>query len=154
MRRADREISDINQIEEIIHKADVCRIALANDNYPYIVTLNFGYINEPEMRFYFHCAREGKKLEMIARNNHVCFEMDTDHLIYNGKKGCDWGMHFSSVVGYGNITIVTEISEKTSGMNCIMKHYGGEGEYLYDEKVFENTTIMRLNILEITGKKK
>jgi nitroimidazol reductase NimA-like FMN-containing flavoprotein (pyridoxamine 5'-phosphate oxidase superfamily) len=154
MRRADREISGRSEIEDIILKADVCRIAIANDNYPYIVTMNFGYKPDPKPSIYFHCAREGKKLEMIAVNNHICFEMDTDHEIYNGKKGCDWGMKFSSVLGYGNIYIVAEKSEKTDGLNCIMKHYGGEGELLYDEKVFENTLVLRLDILEMTAKRK
>jgi nitroimidazol reductase NimA-like FMN-containing flavoprotein (pyridoxamine 5'-phosphate oxidase superfamily) len=154
MRRADREILNFNEVEEIIRKADVCRIAIANDNFPYIVTMNFGYTTDLQPSIYFHCAREGKKLDMIARNNHVCFEMDTDHKIYSGKKGCDWGMKFSSVLGYGNIFIVTEKSEKISGLNCIMKHYSGEVEHQYDEKVFENTTVLRLDIIEMTGKKK
>jgi hypothetical protein len=35
-----------------------------------------------------------------------------------------------------------------------MKHYGDENEYLYDEKVMENTTVLRLDITEITGKMK
>jgi hypothetical protein len=35
-----------------------------------------------------------------------------------------------------------------------MKHYSGEGEHQYDEKVFENTTVLRLDILEMTGKMK
>jgi uncharacterized protein len=154
MRRTDREISVISEIEKIIEKTDVCRIAIANDNLPYIVTMNFGYTTDPHPSLYFHCAREGKKLEMIARNNHVCFEMDTDHKIYSGENGCDWGMNFSSVLGYGKIFIVSEESEKTSGLNCILKHYGGEGEYLYDEKVFRNTIVLRLDILEMTGKRK
>jgi hypothetical protein len=34
-----------------------------------------------------------------------------------------------------------------------MKHYGDENEYIYDEKVLEQTTILRLQILEMTGKK-
>jgi hypothetical protein len=154
MRRADREISTISDLEAIIEKADVCRIAIANDNFPYIVTMNFGYTPGPKPSIYFHCASEGKKLDMIARNNHVCFEMDTDHKVYSGQRGCDWGMNFSSVLGYGNIFIVKEKSEKTSGLNCIMKHYGGKGEYIYDEKVFENTTVLRLDIAEMSGKKK
>ena len=48
MRRADREISGTEEVEEIIRKADVCRIAFANENIPYIVTMNFGYTNDPE----------------------------------------------------------------------------------------------------------
>jgi hypothetical protein len=54
MRRSDREIPGIQEIEEIIQKADVCRIALANDNIPYIVPMNFGYVNDPDRTLFFH----------------------------------------------------------------------------------------------------
>jgi len=154
MRRNDREISGIKEVEEIIRKADVCRIAFANDNVPYIVTMNFGYANHPDQNLFFHCANEGRKLEMIRRNNYVCFEIDIDHKLFKGKKGCDWGMKYSSIIGYGNISIIREKEEKIKGLNCIMAHYGGEGEYLYDENVLEQTTILRLEIREMTGKKK
>ncbi|MCX6255654.1 MAG: pyridoxamine 5'-phosphate oxidase family protein [Bacteroidia bacterium] len=153
MRRNERETSDIQVIEDIIRKADACRIALANGNIPYIVTMNFGYSHGPEPRLYFHCANEGRKLEMIRKNKYVCFEMDTDHQIFAGTKGCDWGMKYSSVVGYGNISIITEKEAKETGLNCIMTHYGGDREYFYDEKVLERTTVLRLDIEEIMGKK-
>ena len=42
MRRKDREIKDFNEIIEIIRKCDVCRIALHDGDFPYIVPLNFG----------------------------------------------------------------------------------------------------------------
>ncbi len=154
MRRNDREISGIEEVEEIIRKADVCRIALANDNIPYLVTMNFGYTSIPEQRLFFHCANEGKKLGMIHQNNYVCFEMDTDHQIFRGTKGCDWGMRYSSVVGYGNISVITEKEDKISALNCIMSHYGGEGEYIYDDNVLVRTTILRLDVSEMTAKKK
>ena len=131
MRRSDREISDFQEIEKIIRKADVCRIALANDNIPYIVTMNFGYVNDPAKMLYFHCANEGRKLKMIQQNNYVCFEMDTDHQINKGIRACDWGMKYSSVVGYGNIHIVKGEEERAAGLNSIMTHYGGpESNYL------------------------
>jgi len=154
MRRADREIPEITLIEEIIQKADVCRVALANENIPYIVTMNFGYNPAPEQKLFFHCANVGRKLDMIRKNNYVCFEMDTDHEIYEGEKGCDWGMKFRSVVGFGIISIVTEREAKIQGFNCIMTHYGGEKEYTYDEKVLSRTTVLQLDINEISGKRK
>jgi uncharacterized protein len=154
MRRTDREISEIKEVEKIIQSSDVCRIAIANDNLPYIVTMNFGYTNDSQPSLYFHCADEGKKLDMIRRNNYVCFEMDTDHNLYRGERGCDWGMSFKSVLGYGRIELVTGKEERIHGLNCIMKHYGGEGEYVYHDKTFERTTILKLEILEMTGKKK
>ena len=152
MRRKEREISDTGTIDRIIKKSDVCRIAIANDNIPYIVTMNFGYSAGQYPKLYFHCANEGKKLEMIKKNNLVCFEMDTDHEIYDGEKGCDWGMKYSSIVGYGEIFIVTEIDAKKKGLDCIMKHYGGERKYMYDERIIRRTTILRLDIKEIKGK--
>jgi uncharacterized protein len=159
MRRSDREVSGIEVIEEIINKADVCRIALADNNTPYIVTMNFGYTGDPQGILFFHCANEGRKLEMIRKNKHVCFEMDIDHQLYvkpsnDDKKGCNWGMNYRSVVGYGNISIITDKEAKKTGLDCIMKHYGNENEYFYDEKVLANTTVLRLDITEITGKKR
>ncbi len=153
MRRNDREISGIEEVEEIIRKADVCRIALANDNVPYLVTMNFGYTNVREQKLFFHCSNEGRKLGMIQKNNYVCFAMDTDHQIFSGSKGCDWGMRYSSVVGYGNISVITEREEKISALNCIMSHYGGERQYDYDNKILARTTILRLDIKEMTAKK-
>lgn len=152
MRREERKISDPVQVDEIISKADVCRIAMANDDLPYIVTLNFGYVVTPERVLYFHCAGEGRKLEMIKRNSLVCFEMDIDHQVFGGAKGCDWGMKYRSVVGYGNISIVTGNEERQKGISAIMRHYGGEREYYFDENVLERTTILRLLITGMTGK--
>jgi hypothetical protein len=154
MRRNDRELSAISEIEDVISNSDVCRIALTDKNIPYIVTLNFGYISSPEKLLYFHCAPAGKKLDMIRKNNYVCFEMDTDHQITKGEKGCDWGMTFRSVIGYGKIYFVEENEEKIMGLNSIMSHYGGLAPFDYDEKVFNHTTILRLEIAEMTGKKK
>ncbi len=154
MRRSDREISSIRDVEDIINNSDVCRIAFADNNSPYIVTMNFGYVISPNKLLYFHCANEGKKLEMIRRNNYVCFEMDIDHLILKGERSCDWGMKFRSVVGFGKIQIVEELTEKILGMNSIMAHYGGTAPFNFDENIFNRTTILRLEIAEMSGKMK
>jgi len=154
MRRKDREVTDIEDIESIINSSDVCRVAFADNNMPYIVTMNFGYSASPGQCLYFHSATEGKKLEMIKRNNHVCFEMDTDHKLYSGLKGCDWGMKFKSVVGYGNIYIISERDEKIRGLNSIMSHYSGKSDFDYDENMIKETLVIRLDIKEMTGKKR
>ena len=154
MRRKDRQINDRGEAERIITESDVCRIALANGNIPYIVAMNFGYIGGRKPCMYFHCASEGRKLEMVRENSYVCFALDNGHELYSGKNGCDWGMKFSSVVGYGNMVIVSNNEERILGLNSIMSHYGGAGIYRYDEKVLANTTILRLDIEEMTAKRK
>lgn len=154
MRRNEREVANKDEIESIISHSDVCRVAITNENTPYIVTMNFGYTGGKNPCLYFHCANEGRKLDMIRRNNYVCFEMDTDHIIYKGEKGCDWGMKYSSVVGYGKIFFVEDYAEKIAGIGHIMDHYGSSGFYSFDEKVLAQTTVLRLDISEMTGKKK
>ena len=43
MRRKDKEITDRDDISQVIRKCQVCRIGLAMDNKPYIVPVSFGY---------------------------------------------------------------------------------------------------------------
>jgi uncharacterized protein len=152
MRRNERQISDPELISEIINKADVCRIAFAEGDYPYVVTLNYGLVESSPMKLYFHCAGEGKKLEMMNKNNYVCFQMDIDHILYKGEKGCDWGMKYKSVVGYGRIFPVSDPAEKIRGLDTIMKHYGSMGESEYNEKTLSRTTVLRLDVDELTAK--
>jgi uncharacterized protein len=153
MRRKEREITKKELIEEIIKKADVCRIAMANNNIPYVVTMNFGYSGGDHPILYFHCAPVGRKLEMIKKNNYVCFEMDTDHQIYEGENGCDWGMKYSSVVGFGKISVLIDKKERVEGLSFIMAHYSDRNDFTYEEKTLERTTILKLDIEEMTGKR-
>ena len=90
---------------------------------------------------------------MMAKNSNVCFQMDTDHQLYGGEAGCDWGMNFSSVVGYGKLSLVSEKEERLTGLNTIMSKYAGKKEFGYDSEILDRTTILRLDITEMTGKK-
>ena len=66
MRRKDREVADFTEQLAIIKKCDVCRIALNDeDGFPYIVPMNFGMdVQDGQLYLYFHCATEGKKLDL------------------------------------------------------------------------------------------
>jgi nitroimidazol reductase NimA-like FMN-containing flavoprotein (pyridoxamine 5'-phosphate oxidase superfamily) len=154
MRKKDREIKDAKELEEILQKADVCRIAFAVDGIPYIVAMNFGYVWKDRLTLYFHCAKEGKKLELMKSNNMVCFEMDIDHEIVEAAIACDWGMKYRSIVGLGSIETIEEETEKKKGLDCIMDHYRFNGKKEYGEKVLNITEILRLTVTEFTGKKK
>ena len=154
MRRKDREIFEITDIEKIIRKADVCRIALVDGNKPYIVALNFGYKSGNPSVLYFHCANTGRKINIIEKNNIACFQMDIDHELVSAKKACGYTMKFKSIVGYGKIYKVTENHEKVEGLNMIMKQYTGKDKFEYEDKILDVTTILRLEIDEMSGKQK
>lgn len=152
MRRKDREIKDSEEINSIITKSDVCTIAFSNDNYPYLVTMNFGFCPGPVPKVYFHCSREGKKLDMIRKNNHVCFEFFTDNKLHVGESACDYGMSYRSVVGYGKINPVDDEMEKISALNSIMEHYTGKSEFHFRPGTLAATLVLRLDVSEMSGK--
>ncbi|HAN17555.1 MAG: hypothetical protein A2X13_03065 [Bacteroidetes bacterium GWC2_33_15] len=154
MRRSDREISNQTDIETIIKKADVCRIALIDREMPYIVALNFGYKNGNPAVLYFHCANTGRKIDIIKKNNTVCFQMDVDHELITAERACGFSMKYKSIVGYGKIYKVDDINEKMEGLNCIMNQYAGKSNFEFDSKILNVTTILRLEIRGITAKQK
>lgn len=154
MRRNDRELKDLSTIESIISKADVCRIALIDGNLPYIVALNFGYKPGDPSVIYFHCAKTGRKIDIIRKNNTACFQMDVDHELVLASKACGYGMNFKSIVGYGKIYEVEDKAGKIEGLQYIMKQYTGKNDFTYEDKMLEVTSILRLEISEFTAKQK
>lgn len=77
MRRKDREVTDFSEIIEIMKNCDVCRLALNDDGFPYILPLNFGMaVNGDKITLYFHSALEGYKVGLIQKDNRASFEMD------------------------------------------------------------------------------
>ena len=70
MQKADYEVTDFQQIIEIIQRCDVCRLALHDTEYPYILPLNFGIrVEKEQITFYFHGAMKGKKYQLLEKNN-------------------------------------------------------------------------------------
>lgn len=154
MRRTDKEIKDIKEIESIIKRTDVCRLAMTSDNIPYVVAMNFGYKSGTPSELFFHCATEGRKLDIIRKNNNVCFQMDTDHSLKRGDIACDSGMSYTSIIGYGKIFFVTDEEEKKTGLDCIMKHYTQKSMHVYNNDILRVTTVLRLVVTEMSCKKR
>ena len=152
MRRKDREIKDFNEIIKVMEKCDVCRIALQDGGYPYIVPLNFGMKVEGEkITLYFHGASEGKKCELIRQDNRVGFEMDCSHRLVVDKDGCSCTMKYESVVGRGKMEIVSG-EEKFEGLRVLMKQYHEE-DFSFPEEVVKRTTVMKLIVEQVSEKR-
>ncbi len=153
MRRAEREIQDINEIERILNEADVCRIALVDGKFPYIIPMCFGYTLESgELALYFHSAPQGKKLELLKENNNAAFEIDKLDGIIQGETACSFSAAFECITGHGTIDIINGI-EKITGLNTIMSKYDKTGmEHKYNEQMLNNVVILKLTADEFCCK--
>jgi nitroimidazol reductase NimA-like FMN-containing flavoprotein (pyridoxamine 5'-phosphate oxidase superfamily) len=153
MRRKDREVSSIEEIVEIIKKCDVCRIAIFDDEYPYIVPLNFGFTYDGNViEFYFHGANAGKKLSLIQNNPKVGFELDCSHNLITGEQACDYTMEFESVCGDGIIELLPE-DQKIKAFTVLMQQYAKETTFDYNENYLKMVTVFKLKVHHITGKR-
>ena len=150
MRRKDREIKDKKIIKSIIKKAAICRIALSENNMPYIIPINFGYKNN---HIYLHSASEGKKIDIIRKNSNICFEMDIKHDLVKSESPCNYGMKYCSVIGFGKAYLVDDFNEKITALNTIMEHYMPGTSFEYPKHVVDELTIIRVDIESLTGKK-
>jgi len=150
MRRQEKEITDRTEIEAILHKAQVCRLGMAEDRRPYIVPLCFGYRDNT---LYFHTARKGKKLDVLKKNDDVCFECDIDQVLTQSEKPCGWGMEFRSIIGFGKASLIEDRSSQKKALDVIMEHYSGVSTYAYPDKILEKTIIIKVDIESMTGKK-
>jgi len=148
MRRKEKEITEKAELESIIARSSTCRLALANDNQPYVIPLCFGYRDNT---LYFHSADEGRKIDMIRRNGKVCFEFDIDQQIVKDEEACHWGMNYRSIIGFGNASIIEEDDEKQAGLDVIMNQYG-EGNFEYSDELLDIMVIIKVEIEEMTGK--
>jgi nitroimidazol reductase NimA-like FMN-containing flavoprotein (pyridoxamine 5'-phosphate oxidase superfamily) len=153
MRRKDREVTDFQEILEIIKKCDVCRLALHDEDFPYIVPLNFGLdVQEEQVFLYFHAANKGTKLDLIAKDNRATFEMDCDHnlILYEEHMNCT--MDYASVIGHGTIKILPE-EEKFRALKILMRQYHAE-DFPFSTDMMKVTTVLKMTVIEMVGKRR
>lgn len=151
MRRADKQIVSQRDIEQILEKAEVCRLAFAVNGEPYIAPMNFVYSGGG---LYFHCAGEGKKLDLIRQNPKVCFEVETDvELVLDGDVPCRWGCRYRSIVGWGTAGILESEPEKTAALEKLVAKFApGEYRKSFDPVDLTRVVVIKVRIESMTGK--
>lgn len=152
--KREREVTDINEILEILNKAKVAHIGMVDGDEPYVVPMNYGYsYNEGELTLYFHGAKVGRKLDVIRSNPKVFFEIDCDIVPFEGKVACQYGISYASVMGLGKAEIVEDIEEKKRGMSVLMKTQTGK-DFTFDEKMVSIVSVIKITCKDFTAKKR
>jgi nitroimidazol reductase NimA-like FMN-containing flavoprotein (pyridoxamine 5'-phosphate oxidase superfamily) len=102
---------------------------------------------------YFHTAREGKKLDFIAANSRVCFEVERNVIVVpKDSDACAWSARFESIIGYGKVIELVHAEDREFGLNQIMLHYSGK-EWRFDPSALKNTRVWRIEIEALSCKR-
>ncbi len=153
MRRKDREVADFDEIIKIIDGCQIVRLGLADGDFPYIVPVNFAYeVKEGHIELYIHGAMAGRKYGLLKKNHRCSFEMDIPlkmDCIYEKK---DVTMRFKSVMGTAEAEFL-EGEEKQSAIDdIIMNRYEETRNFEYNQASVARTAVVKLKVLEISGK--
>ena len=133
----------------ILERCDCYRLGLVDDGYSYIVPLNFGLsVDSGALTLYFHCAGEGKKLDLIRQNSVVTFETDSLHELVRGENACAFSFRYASVMGRGTVRIAATVEEKTAGLTALMAHYAPDFVPVFSEKQLRAVTVLVLEVSE------
>lgn len=151
IRKKEKEIKGQNVLKEVLKNGKYAVVSMCRDNEPYLVTMNYGY-DRIKNALYFHCSLKGLKLDFIKHNPEVCGTVIEDRGYIKG----DCKQAYRSVVFWGKIYIIGKIEEKKHGIEILLNHLeGGSEKYregLKSEDAYKKVCILRLNLLEITGK--
>jgi nitroimidazol reductase NimA-like FMN-containing flavoprotein (pyridoxamine 5'-phosphate oxidase superfamily) len=149
VRREKREILDRARQNEILDHAQVCRLALNDESYPYVVPLNFVRIGS---RIYIHSSFEGHKMRLMVRDARVSFEVDRLITITADEKACRWGVVYESVVGRGIASLVASRAEKELALRQLMAKYSGRGDWELHRRDIASVAVVRIDVREQIGK--
>ena len=155
MRRKDREVLDEVKIDKFIRNCDCCRIGFYDkeNNEVYIVPLNFGYSHVDNKRvFYFHGAKEGRKIDLILKTKKVSFEMDSNHELIVGKMACNYSERYQSVMGTGLISFVEDKDEKIAALNEIMFQSTGKKDWDFPEPMLNGVAVFMIEVISLSCK--
>ena len=155
MTRRERQVTDRDEIREILVKSKVVHIGMVDGDEPYVVPMNYGYTMDEDghLTLYLHGATQGRKLDILRKNPKVFFSLECDVAPFSGDVACRYGMAYRSLMGKGTAVFVEDPAEKIAAMVELMKTQTG-GDFTFEEKLVKVVSVIRIEVTEYTAKKR
>ena len=147
----------LDEMEAILDRAEVGRIALCDGSTPYIVPLNFLYV---EGKIVFHSAWKGKKFDLLAENPRCCFEVDKfmGEVSYHYDSLCH--LDYDSVLAFGKARIEDDEEKKMRFFQMLHAKYKeiyrkplSEGGIRINKANLSRACCIVIDIEELTGRR-
>jgi nitroimidazol reductase NimA-like FMN-containing flavoprotein (pyridoxamine 5'-phosphate oxidase superfamily) len=145
-------IADRTEMEAILRECPVGSLSTVGlDGAPYVVTVNYVY---HDGKICFHGALSGKKMDNIAHDSRVCFEVHVVERIIRAPRAMDFGTHYRSVVVHGRARQLADAEAKMEALMTLTARYA-EGHPFEPptEKEVAATAVVEIEIDDMTGKR-
>lgn len=155
MTRRELQITDREEILDILDRSMIVHIGLVDGDEPYVVPMNYGYTMDEEGRLtlYLHGATQGRKLDLMRKNPKVFIEMECDVKQFEGDVACRYGTAYKSLMGSGTAEILNDPEEKMRCLSLFMKTQTGK-DFEFNEKLVKVVSIIKIHVKEYTAKRR
>ena len=152
MRRNEREVTDLNEIHDILQRCDTIRLGMNDAEYPYVIPMTFGSeIIDGRIVIYFHSAADGKKWEILNKDPRVCVEADLYYRVEKKESGAITAI-YESVIGTGKAYLLTEQSDKINALKVMLAKYKETGFPVTSCKGLPNVAVFKVTLDDVSGK--
>lgn len=148
MRREDREITDPAQLQQILSAGHLMHLALASADEPFVLPLFYAYDGEA---LYFHSARRGTKMALLARNPKVCFCISDYQGVIADNLACNFEARHSTVIGQGLCELIEDKAQKVAVLDRIVARFS-DRHFDYPDASLTATSVVRIQIVAMKGK--
>jgi nitroimidazol reductase NimA-like FMN-containing flavoprotein (pyridoxamine 5'-phosphate oxidase superfamily) len=150
---------DMRRKKQALSKEDCARIlreerrgalsVIGDMGYPYAVPMNF-YYDEAEETIYFHCAREGHKIDALKACPKVCYTVFDKGYRREG----EWSLNVRSAVVFGRIEPVTDEALAKKICTALCRKFTDDEDYLRREltQALPRVQCLALTPEHMTGK--
>ncbi len=112
--------------------------------------MNFGFTETDGKRtFYFHSAKEGRKVDLISKTHSAGFELDTNYELHEGETACEYSAGFLSIIGTGHIEFVEDRKEKEAALQSIMFNNTGKADWSFTYAMLNSVCVFKLEVEQI-----
>jgi len=143
-------IQNREEINEIIRSCKTCWLGMSENNFPYVLPMNFALDGDSVI---LHSAQSGRMWETIKRNPQVCINwiIGEDLAWQDVKVGCSYRVKSKSVLVEGSVEFVNDFDEKTRCLQLLMSQYS-DREFKFSGPSVENVGILKVKIEKIAAK--
>jgi len=143
MRRTEREVLDVEFMHRVLRDAQEIYLALNCEDAPYVIPVNHLLHNDC---IFFHCALEGRKLDLLQRDPRIGFTAAVDIRIEGTTT------RYRSVCGSGIATLVADPDLRREVLKAFADRYRAPCVFPISAEKFARTGVVCISIQTLTGK--
>ena len=150
-RRKERRMKTSRDMELLLERMPVGRLAVTTEDGPYVVPVNYLFF---EGKIYVHSGQAGRKMEALQADSRVCFLVDDVGPQVVWEQGCGISQIYESVICFGKAEFEEDPVEKRRILEAMVRKFVPADQSfpaLKDPNI-ARTAVIRIVIESMSGK--